>query len=218
MPESLDELKTKDKIIVACAKRNSGKSFLLAHIVKYYKPYFDQIFLICPTETVNQFWTKNNLVKNQFVFDTYHDEFIGRIIEKATKMKEKGITKRVLIILDDVCSDAKIHHAKNLKKVLTRGRHINISLLITAQYANHIPPVARNNADYFMVGQMNKEGIDTIFKDFSILSRDEFMDMYTEATKDYSFLVINNNTTANALKDEVYFQTKVPENIYNSLK
>jgi polynucleotide 5'-kinase involved in rRNA processing len=43
-----------DKIVLLCAKRNSGKSVLLNYLVNKEKDKFDKIFIISPTEKINK--------------------------------------------------------------------------------------------------------------------------------------------------------------------
>ena len=57
--------------------------------------------------------------------------------------------------------------------------------MITAQYPYHLPPIARNNCDYILVGQLNKQGIDLLTSEFMMgdISRKEFVDLYIGGTR-----------------------------------
>ena len=52
------EITLKNKIIAFCAKRNSGKSQLLRYLLLKSKHLFKKIFVVCPTESVNKFYSE----------------------------------------------------------------------------------------------------------------------------------------------------------------
>ena len=81
-----------------------------------------------------------------------------------------------------------------------RGRHINIAIILTFQYLNLIPPTARTNLDTLFLGQMNKQSVD--------LLTSEFIKMYNRCTKDYNFLVINNNSVKDDDLNSIYGSIK----------
>ena len=119
----------------------------------------------------------------------------------------------VLLVLDDCVSDVNFHTAKCFERLFTRGRHIKISLIITTQYPYLIPPVARINTDFLLVGQMNKQGLKVMADEFLMgdIEPREFFKMYYNATNDYGFLIINNNSTkSNADLNSLYGTVKVP--------
>ena len=119
----------------------------------------------------------------------------------------------VLLVLDDVCSDTYFHHSKTFKQIFTKGRHYKITLIITAQYPYHIPPIARVNCDWFLVGQINTQGLEILCTEFIAgdISKQDFIKMYYKATSNYGFLLINNNSTkSNADLNSLYGTVKVP--------
>ena len=110
--------------------------------------------------------------------------------------KKDNEAAHILLILDDCVSDTNFHQSPSFKKIIIRGRHINIAIILTFQYLNLIPPTARSNLDTLFVGQMNKQSIDLLMSEFisGDISKEEFIKMYNRCTKDYNFLVINNNS------------------------
>ena len=204
----------KNKIICFTARRNSGKSQLLRYIVESGKKDFKAIFVICPTEEINSFY--KGLVKPENVFSEYKEEWANDLIAKMTKLnsgKSDSDASHILLILDDCCSDHNFHQSKSLKVLFTRGRHLKISLMITAQYPYHIPPISRVNCDYILVGQLNQQGLELLCKEYLLgaISKQEFVSMYHENTSDYGFLVINNNSVkSNEDLDSIYGRLKVP--------
>jgi hypothetical protein len=210
------EFSIQNKIICFTAKRNSGKSQLLRYLVQSSKHMFSKIFVICPTESVNHFYS--DLVPASNIFPQYKEEWVESLISKMTEInsgKNDKEAKHILLILDDCCSDSNFHQSKTLKKLATRGRHIKIAVMITCQYIYQIPPVIRNNCDYIYVGQMNQQGLKLLTDEFLMGNIDKkgFVDLYHNNTNDYNFLVINNNSTTdnNDIK-QIYGRIKTPDN------
>ena len=100
------------------------------------------------------------------------------------------------MILDDLVADLDFHHANGLKKLFSRGRHIFITTIVISQYIYAVPPIVRTNADYIFCGQQNKRSVEILTDEFLSpnMEKDEFVKMYANATKNYGFLVINQNS------------------------
>ena len=192
------EFEIVNKTICLTARRCSGKSQLLRYIILKNKKKFNAMFLICPTEKINKFY--DDIFKKENVFETYSDNWVEQLMNKMAKANE-GKTdkeaKHILLVLDDVCSDTDFHHSKTFKQIFTKGRHFKITLIITAQYPYHVPPIARVNCDWFLLGQINTQGLDIICTEFIAgdISKQEFIKLYYNATSNYGFLLINNNST-----------------------
>jgi hypothetical protein len=204
-----------NKTTCLCARRNSGKSQLLRYIILKNKHLFDAKFLICPTEKINKFY--DGVFKKENVFETYSDNWISNLMDKLAKENEGKSdkdSKHVLLVLDDVCSDTDFHHSKTFKQIFTKGRHYKISLIITAQYPYHIPPIARVNCDWFLCGQINTQGLEILCNEFIAgdITKQDFIKLYYKCTSDYGFLLINNNSTkSNNDLSSIYGILKTPK-------
>ena len=128
----MDNFTIVNKTIFCCAKRNSGKSVLVRDLIRDEKSKFETIFLISPTEEVNEDF--DEVIERQNVFSVYNDEWCGLLVKKMTETNKKKETlqrKHILIVFDDCISDVDFHHRnKNIEKIFTRGRHINIKDLV----------------------------------------------------------------------------------------
>ena len=50
-----------NKTVCLCGKRHSGKSELIKYIVSLYRHQFNKIFVVCPSEAVNKFYSSYHL-------------------------------------------------------------------------------------------------------------------------------------------------------------
>lgn len=195
-------------------KRNSGKSIMLKHLVTLEKNQFDKIFVICPTESINRFY--KDIVDEKCIFDAYNEVWMDKLIEKLTIANAnttKEELKKVLLIFDDILSDIDFHQSPAMKKIFTRGRHVGLSVICTCQYLYQLPPICRCNSDYVLVGSMNHQSKNLLCDEFlsGNLDRKAFINLYNKATKDFSFLLINNNNVKdNDDIDQIYGVIKAP--------
>ena len=202
-----------NKMVGLFGKRNSGKSRLLRYLVNCEKHQFKKVYVCCPTECINNFYSK--LTNEECIYDSYNNDWMMKLISKMTDLKkENDEVNNILIILDDCVSDTNFHQCQSLNILCTRGRHLNIAVIITSQYIFSIPPVCRNNLDYVFCGQMNKRSVDLLSDEFLLgdIDKNEFIKLYNKNTKDYSFFVINcNSVKDNDNLNEIYGCVKTPE-------
>ena len=205
-----------NKITLLLAKRNAGKSQLLRYLYLLQRHLFKSVFVICPTESINNFY--KDIVNEKNIFDSYNEDWVEQLIKKMTEIngggKSDAEASHILSILDDCGSDTNFHQSKSFKKLCVRGRHIKISVIITCQYIYQIPPVARNNCDFILCSQMNTQGLDLLTSEFLMgnIKRADFLDMYYRNTKDHGFLIINNNcASSNENLDEIYGSIRTPK-------
>ena len=63
----MDNFSLINKTIILIGKRHSGKSRLLKYLVKYERKKFKKIFVVCPTEKINRFYS--DIVSNENIFN-----------------------------------------------------------------------------------------------------------------------------------------------------
>lgn len=210
-----------NKTILVVAKRNSGKSQLIRYLLLLNINRFDKVFLICPTEAVHSFYSE--IIDKKQIYHEYNEEFIKKLIDTMTRANSNKPDKerqQILLILDDCISDEKLNNSKPFELLFTRGRHINISIIFVSQYLKAvIKPVIRNNIDFCLFSQVNAQGLKLIFDEYNYnLSKDEFYDLFQKATKDYGFLIVNNNSVKNGDIDELYGMIKTPSDFLKTKK
>ena len=210
-----------NKCVLLISKRNAGKSQMIRYLVSQQRGKFKSIFVICPTEKVNNFYS--DLVKKENIRDEWTEAWTDQLIEHMTRENANKPDKEashVLLIVDDCVSDTNFHQSKSFKKLFTRGRHIKIAVILTSQYIFSVPPTARNNSDFILTSQMNTQGLDLLTSEFLFgnLTKKEFINMYHKNTSNYGFLVINNNCVKeNDDINEIYGCLRVPQSFIKQL-
>jgi hypothetical protein len=205
-----------DRWVTILAKRNSGKSQLCAYLIRRFKPAFREVFVISPT-SFSGFW--NGLVTENNIRTSWSEEWASRLIE-LMRDRNKGKTQkspdfdRVLLVLDDLLShgDVKANNSKTLRTLASQGRHYGISVLSTIHILRgSMGPLQRAQSDIIFIGQCNKASLDQMADEFSIGDMDpkKFAQMARLNSEDYSFLVIDCNTSSSELT-RVYGSFRVP--------
>ena len=208
------EISLLNKTISVVAKRNSGKSILIRYLINKQKHLFSKIFVIFPTEKINPFY--NTITQEDCIFDEWNENWVEELINSLTKINTHqplSQRKNVLLILDDCMSDINYKGSRCMKQIYTRGRHFNLSIIATCQYLNSLPKICRSNCDLIITGQMNLSSIEMLSNEYcSNLEKKEFISLFNRTTKDYGFLVINNNSVKeNADLNSIYGQIKTPD-------
>jgi hypothetical protein len=202
-----------DKNIIVCSKRNAGKSVLIKYLIECYLDKFEKIFIICPTEKINNHYS--SITTPDCIHDEFQEEWVELLIKKLSKInanKPKNEMKRALVVLDDVSLDANFHQSKSLRKMVGRGRHCGLTLISTAQSLTLLSPLQRQNADYCLCSQMSAGGLAVLDAEYRTkMNKKDFMDLYERSTLDYNFLVISNNSTKSADLNEIYGIIRTPE-------
>ena len=192
MPINIDIV---DKAISIVAKRNSGKSYLLRYLVKKQSHKFNKIFVICPTDSINSFYS--TITDKSCIFNEFNENWANQLIEQLMQVNsDKNLEKkRVLLILDDCMSDINFCKSKAMKTIYSRGRHFFLTIISASQYLKNLSPLCRSNSDYIFCCQCNRASIDILIHEFCCnLSNKELIELYQKTVINYGFLVINNNS------------------------
>jgi hypothetical protein len=195
----MDNFSIVNRRILVLGKTNSGKSVMIKYLVSHSKNEFDKIFVICPTEEINQFYS--DIIDKNCIFSEFKEEWLKSLIKKLTDLKKENKDKKfnVLLILDDLGSDAKFSTSDSFKLLMVRGRHMGLSLLISCQYIYQVPPICRSNICYLIVGQQNNQSQQILADEYLYgnIDRKKFLNIYHNAIKDYGFLIVNCNSVKN---------------------
>jgi hypothetical protein len=128
----------------------SGKSNLIRNMFlrddmmgKTFDP--DNIFIFCQSIELNDDFKD---FETNYKFDHWDEHMVNRIYKDAKdiiKRYGKARLPHILIIADDCFDDPNFTHSKILPLLFMRGRHLNISLVLSGQKFSSIPRGARLN-------------------------------------------------------------------------
>ncbi len=92
----------------------------------------------------------------RFFFSEWNDELINKLLRQQEELKAAGITRRVLLLVDDVILTSKADD--QLAHMAMRGRHFNISLCMCAVSYTSVPKRSRRSLDILMVFSVPMKG------------------------------------------------------------
>jgi len=181
------------------AKRNSGKTHLMKHLIYVMAKSgrFNRVIIMSST-AFNGEW--NGIIPAKDIHTELDVPLIERLLKSQSEHKEKMIkSKRVkphsiLLLVDDMMGISSMHD-KILTRLACSGRHFNITVFIACQLLSKIPNVIRNNADsIFLLNATNDKMSKMLFEDASPDGFERLKDFTTflrEHAKNYCVVRIN---------------------------
>ena len=193
----------------------AGKSVLLQNmILDIYRDCFERVYIFSPSINVDHTWlpvksyldNKISLSEDEpsLYYDTYDPESLQAIIDTQRKIVEHQKNKKsnklfsILIIVDDFADDPSFsRNSKLLHSLYVRGRHSQISTLVSTQKFAALSPLIRVNACSLYVFRLrNYQDLNTFLDEVSaIVDRKTLLQMYKSATDlDFGFLFVKLNS------------------------
>lgn len=193
----------------------SGKTMgLLNLVLKFYKNMFDRIWVVSPSINLDpQYKVLRDRLekycdqkKEPLYFEDRDHQAIGKILDTQREIVE-ACRKReqpapfVLLVLDDMGDYTDIMQARKGAKIggswvttlATKGRHFQVSWLVTCQKFNQIGRVIRSNARNLLVWrQRNAKEVESLCEELSgWYDRPTVTQLYEYATAEpFSWLTI----------------------------
>ena len=133
--------------------RGSGKSTLVKRFLNEQFIYkFQYIAILSPSLHLNTDFDFMEDYSNVYLFHNNFKSVINEIINTMEnyKTKDKSSKIQTLIILDDCLTENNVLRFKGLELLATRGRHMNISIVVTSQILKCISNKIRENSDYIL--------------------------------------------------------------------
>jgi hypothetical protein len=144
----LPVLKTPNLMSVI-AKRNSGKSHMLKHLLAgcMKRKQFKWVIIFSST-AFNGEWAK--IVGDKNVYSEFDPDLITGLLENQAKLVKKKRGKPGLLLMDDMVGTANFK-SDIMTKIAIASRHYYISCWITCQYYTKVPPTIRQNSDVCLI-------------------------------------------------------------------
>lgn len=205
-----------DPSIVMIAKRGSGKSFAARDIIYNFR-HIPGGVVIAPTDKMNSFY--KFFFPDLFIHYEIRSELLKKILVRQSMMIEKSKVKKKkdkvvidpsgILIMDD-CLARKKSWGKDesILEILMNGRHYRLTYILTMQTPLGITPDLRLNFDYIFLlkedSAINKKKLwDNYANMFPSLAA--FDKVFTECTKNYKSMVIDNRKPADTIQEKVFW-------------
>jgi hypothetical protein len=185
--------------LLMVAPSNSGKSVLLANMLKNvlygYDNVFEDIYYISPTVMLDD--TLKAIAKDDEIVKIHEPEELEMVdmilsdIVKEQKGKDVEDRKNVLVVLDDMISYFSNHSVLN--NLPSISRHYRISFIVLTQVYSAYPRRARLNLSHIIIFKLyNKKDLKSLEEELGS-NYENFIEHYNIATKEkYNFLYLNN--------------------------
>tara|TARA_R110001632_G_scaffold59568_3_gene144759 strand:- start:1692 stop:2405 length:714 start_codon:yes stop_codon:yes gene_type:complete len=184
----------------------SGKSTVILNLLlreKFFKNDFkgENIFIISNNAMDNKMRilkTEKDVDAHNFMefsesnLEAVYEEVEERALQSISEGKKPANS---LIVIDDVAFSGGLKEKMNgtLSRIFCNGRHINLSVIVTAQKHSQLSTTMRANASGAILFSNSMNEVEAMAQDFNYLeSKKEFVKLFREATKKRnSFLVVN---------------------------
>jgi hypothetical protein len=206
----------KNPHVAIVAKRGSGKSWLVADVLKKLCTEKTKISIISPTDKMAQFY------EAYFAHADISYEFDSGKIEEILEEQKYNIHEKnginQIVVLDD-CLSSKGEWAKDhiVSELLFNARHYHITYILTMQFPLGIKPELRCNFDYvFLLADDNISNQKRMYEHYAGMfpNFESFRQIYVQLTEDYgSTVIVNRGFQKNFLEKIFYYKA---ENIFQN--
>lgn len=205
-----------NRIILCVGRRSTGKSSLLIDLLYRTRDRYDYVMGFCPTYEGAA--ALRRCIPDACVYDQYNASKVDALVKTAQELVAQGKKRSMLLVLDDCLYDSSIARGTNtsFRCIFMNGRHLNLSLIILAQWALDLPPAIRSQVDYVFQFKdnilANKIKIYKMF--FGVFQFDEFCAVMERCTQNYECLCIDNTLQSTSPVDCVSWykaQINLPE-------
>jgi len=182
----------------------SGKSTLLCNLLtkpQFYKNYFKKkdIYLISPTGATDDMFDHIDIEEKNICVDIRKkaQPLLRKIMESQKKIIDaKGTDKaaKILIIFEDIQSDARFMRSSEFLKCFLMNRHYGLSVWLCGQSFTLTPRACRLQANNIFVFQPTNNEREILVDNYNPpgMSKHEFESVLDHCTNEpYSFMHIN---------------------------
>ncbi|CAE7249636.1 unnamed protein product, partial [Symbiodinium sp. CCMP2456] len=191
----------------------SGKTVaLISLILEQYRDCFERIYVFSPSINVDDGWKpvkkyihehmKIDTDREKVYFEDWDESALRQIIAQQRKItqksKELGMKRlyQILIVIDDFADSPHLHKRTGdaaLDTLFVRGRHFQITTIVSTQKLRLISNAVRVNSQFFCVWRLrNQLEKDSLLEELTaLLPKADLEAMYEEAVREpFSFLYI----------------------------
>ena len=199
--------------IAVLGRTGSGKSTVVWALCHAYAPVIDMAIVMCPTAEENNY---PDIVPRCCIYEEFDEEVVLGLLAHQKKCRIKyGVegTKKILIILDDLSFDSKMFRLKGFRKLINNGRHAQITVIITSQFALDMPTFIRSQLHLtFTACEITDNVLDRLHENyFSLIDKyQDFKRIMRQITKNRHMLVMHNKFTEDINVSNLLYWYKAP--------
>jgi hypothetical protein len=203
-PKTLPDL----GVFVFVGRSGSGKTVAITDILYHKRKRFDRFLVMSGSSDTAAHYSK--MIPPIFVFDGFDEQRIWNVYQEQEANVAKGVSKPLLIILDDLMYQSQVFNkSKVMNRIFMNGRHAQILMLISMQYAKSIGPQLRQQATYiFATREKNQENRKRLYESFNTVFRtnNEFDAVFNACTRNRELLVLSNTfNESDAIDDNAFW-------------
>ena len=203
--------------IILSAPSNSGKTVLLVDMLtRIYAGCFERIYVCSPSVHLDSAWApvKEYSAKvlgvppeEETFFDEWNEDKLAGIlstqravVKHQKEQKASNEIFSIVVVVDDFADDQRVMASRTgsggsaINMLLTRGRHVFCSVMLSSQKQKAVGSIARINAQALIIFRLrSKTELDAILSEVSnFYPMPTLLEMYELATAEpYSFWYIN---------------------------
>lgn len=167
--------------IAMAGKKKCGKTTALKAFTEINQDNFDNIVIFSGSEGLGPQYDYMN--KKNVLFLKNNISILMKLYETQGILTRKGITHRLLIVLDDFVGTLALNRGGQVGnlflEILTQGRHRNISLMLLTQSLNNIlAPAQRENIDYWFIFKVAETSLEKIKEELTDTSTQDLIRYY----------------------------------------
>ena len=202
--------------MVVGAPTDSGKSYLLIMLLRrIFVDMFDTIYILSGSIHLNTDFDEFENVNNVILISHPTTQDLDNIIdeqelckqETLLKNKQAGRTKfrcpRILVYLDDILDSGVARFTGAADTIAARGRHMEISMVVSTQRIKGISVVLRDQSKYIFIFELLQGEIEKFMNEFVPRSqRKPLVSYMTKVFRKYwQFLMIDTRRKGNKIFD-----------------
>ena len=222
----------RDSFITILSTRKSGKSYLIRELIYYFltssEQKCDYLYMFSNTAKFDASGTFN-FVDKKVTFSA-HPDVVEKIVKSILQLQLENQKKtHILLMFDDIDLSAK--YDQSLELLATRGRHFNITTILSAQIATRaISPAIRNNTTYLFFRKLNAETIKkqiySMIVSNSFETPQQLYDFVQQNIDDFKFVFYDNDSDkkelllfkADPIPEGFQYKVKAPKDETNTSK
>lgn len=195
-------------VVVFVGRSGSGKTVAITDMLYHKRKKFDRFLVMSGSSDTAAHFGKH--IPPIFVFEGFDEQRIESIYREQEINVAKGVCKPIMIILDDLMYQSKaLQKSEVMNRIFMNGRHAQILMFISMQYAKSLPPGLRQQATYiFSTREKNPDNRARLYESFNCVfkSKAEFDSVFTACTQDREVFVLSNTfNESDAIEDNCFW-------------